>query len=178
MLWILWGHFSTELHTSFYTCRRWGGVLVGSQVRWLGCLGLRAMPRGVVGVHFHRLTIIGPWLLPKVGCMVGKATVLVQKAVCWSVWPSRWMTVGPWIQGSFILALESNRYRSTLMRPSGVHPIDLWRGRGQGGIGWRGLMGPSPLPHPLASYAHVLYHFCQNSCIEINLQVQVELGEL
>ena len=36
----------------------------------------------------------------------------------------------------------------------------------------------TPLPHPLASYALILYIFVKMSCIQINFQVQVELGEI
>jgi hypothetical protein len=127
-------------------------------------------------------------LAPNGGCMEGRSVTLVKKVVCRSVWPSKWMTVGPRIQGAYPQPLDqtdSNQQHgrppwgatSLIMRISDV----------------AGHMGRQMMPHGVRQPNHVgpsrpatstcllctfLCIFLKIPCIQIYFEVQVELGEI
>ena len=103
---------------------------------------------------------------------------LFRKSVSRSVELLKCMMVDPWIHGILILSIDQididQRWRDLLELIPRITSVAGAR-VASGDVA---LWALASLPGPLVSYVHILHHFCQVSHIQINLQAQVELGEL
>ena len=99
------------------------------------------------------------------------------------------MTVDLWIQDHSIVTIGANRLK--INAGEGLEDLS------HGSVTWNGQVGHRAAPWwgrlmwhvvhwppchvhlpALSIFFTILHNFCYNSCIQINLHVQVELGEL
>ena len=76
------------------------------EVTW-GADGVVGVP---AGVGLHRLSIVGPWLVPKGSCEVGTCQNLAGKTIPRLVEGSKSMIVDLWIQDHSIVTIGVNQH--------------------------------------------------------------------